>query len=503
MLRTIRLILATLSFAAITLLFLDFTGVMPTWFGWLATVQFLPAVLAMHLGIVALWIIVTLIIGRVYCSVICPMGVMQDVISWINGRRGRKHRHRFTFSREKRALRYGVFVVFLAAILGGAGSVVALLAPYSSYGRIAANLLQPLYRLGNNLLALGAERMGSHAFSATDVWIKSWPTLVIAAVTFIIIAILAWRNGRTYCNTVCPVGTLLGFFARYSLFHPAIDKTRCKNCSLCTKRCKAAAIDFKSGEIDLSRCVACMDCIDTCKFGAMKLQKGLPKKTASHDEAKPSAAATDVDNGRRAFLLGAAMATTAAALYAQKKKVDGGLAVIENKQRPERATPLVPAGSHGLREFTRHCTACQLCVSACPNNVLRPSTNLLTLMQPEMSYERGFCQPECTRCADVCPAGAINPITIAEKSSTRIGHAVWIKKNCVAVTDGVECADCARYCPSGAILMVPADPDDVDSPMVPSVNTQRCIGCGACENKCPARPFRAIYVEGNSRHTNY
>ena len=202
---------------------------------------------------------------------------------------------------------------------------------------------------------------------------------------------------------------------------------------------------------------------------------------------------------RRSFLLTTALATTAA-LAQEKKKVDGEFAKIEDKVAPERQTPLTPPGSLSARNMVRHCTGCQLCVSNCPNGVLRPSSDLLTLMQPLMSYERGYCRPECVRCSEVCPAGAIRPITKEEKSSTQIGHAVWIKKNCLPVTDGVSCGNCARHCPTGAIEMVPMDENDEESPMIPAVNEARCIGCGACENLCPVRPFSAIYVEGHEQH---
>lgn len=150
--------------------------------------------------------------------------------------------------------------------------------------------------------------------------------------------------------------------------------------------------------------------------------------------------------------------------------------------------------------MTQHCTACQLCVSVCPNQVLRPSDNLLTLMQPEMSYERGYCRPECTKCSEVCPAGAIHLTSLAEKSAIQIGHAVWIKENCVPLTDGMECGNCARHCPTGAIQMVASDPEKTDSPKIPVVNVEKCIGCGACENLCPSRPFSAIYVTGHQMH---
>lgn len=148
----------------------------------------------------------------------------------------------------------------------------------------------------------------------------------------------------------------------------------------------------------------------------------------------------------------------------------------------------------------QHCTACQLCVSACPNDVLRPSQSLDTFMQPTLSYERGYCRPECTKCSEVCPAGAILKIDKAEKSSIQIGHAVWVKENCIPLTDKQECGNCARHCPAEAISMIPSEVGNPESLKIPAINTEKCIGCGACENLCPARPFSAIYVEGHEHH---
>ncbi|OUN79863.1 4Fe-4S binding protein [Bacteroides sp. An51A] len=508
MLRKIRLTLAILFFTLITLLFLDFMGTMHAWFGWMAKIQFLPAVLALNVGVIVLLIALTLVLGRVYCSVICPLGVFQDVISWISGRR-KKKKYRFSYSPAKSWLRYSVLALFILALIAGIGSFVALLAPYSSYGRIASNLFAPVYRWGNNLLAYVAERADSYAFYETDVWMKSLPTFIIAVLTFIIIGVLAWRNGRTYCNTICPVGTILGFLSRFSLLRITIDTDKCNACGLCSRKCKAACINGKEHTVDYSRCVACMDCIDTCRHGAISLKPLRPLKplqTSPEGEASkmetPSSPSGGVEGAsRRSFLSATAVLAVTSAIHAQEKKVDGGLAVIEDKKVPKRATPIVPPGALSARDFVRHCTACQLCVSVCPNGVLRPSTDLTRLMQPEMSYERGYCRPECTRCSEVCPAGAIRPITVAEKSSTRIGHAVWIKQNCIPLTDGVDCGNCARHCPSGAILMIPSDSSDTGSVKIPVINTERCIGCGACENLCPARPFSAIYVEGHTMHS--
>ena len=189
MVRKIRLTLAIIFFVCITLMFLDFTGVSHTWFSWMAKLQFLPAVLALNAGVIILLIALTLLFGRIYCSVICPMGVFQDIIAWF-GKKARPKKERkipYTYSKAMSALRYTVLGVFVMAIIAGVGSFVALLAPYSSYGRIASNIFQPLYRWGNNILASIAEKYDSYAIYDVDVWVKSMPTLIIAVVTLVII----------------------------------------------------------------------------------------------------------------------------------------------------------------------------------------------------------------------------------------------------------------------------------------------------------------------------
>ncbi len=506
MLRTIRLALAIVFFTFITLLFLDFTGTLHGWMGWMAKIQFIPALLALNAGVVLLLIVLTLLFGRVYCSVICPLGVFQDIISRFAGKR---KKNRFRYSPALKWLRYGMLVLFALALVAGIRfhAVVSLLEPYSSYGRIASNLFAPVYQWNNNLLAHLAERADSYAFYETEVWIKNLPVFIIAAITFIALIVLAWRNGRTYCNTVCPVGTILGFLSKYSLFKPVIDTTKCNGCGLCARNCKASCINSKAHKIDYSRCVSCMNCLDKCKQGAISYTRrkadtvaGTTEVSVQNKNRKTVGSAPQVDDTRRAFLSATALLATTTVLKAQEKKVDGGLAAIENKKIPARATAIVPPGALSTRNFAQHCTACQLCVAVCPNQVLRPSSDLTKLMQPEVSYERGYCRPECTKCSEVCPAGAIRPITKADKSAIQIGHAVWIKENCICITDDVECGNCARHCPVNAIQMVASDPENVKSRKIPVVNAERCIGCGACENLCPSRPFSAIYVEGHIMH---
>ncbi len=505
MLRKIRISLAFVFFGLITLLFLDFTGTLHRWLSWMASIQFLPALLALNFVVVAALIAITLVVGRIYCSIICPLGVMQDVVSWLSGRRNkRRKRFRFSYSPAKQWLRYAMLAVFIVAWVAGIAAVPALLAPYSSYGRIAQNLFQHVYLLGNNALAYLSEHMASYAFYGREVWIRSLPTFLIAALTFIILVVLAWRNGRTYCNTICPVGTVLSVFARFSWMKVRIDENKCVGCGLCAKGCKAACIDVKHHKIDYSRCVVCGDCLDNCHKNALHYGRRNNEERRLNSEKLNGNVASDAshtpDTGRRSFLLATAMAATTAALAQEKKKVDGGLAAVTQKEPFKRSTPITPPGSLSAQNMARHCTACQLCVAECPNDVLRPSTDLTSLMQPTMSYERGYCRPECHRCSEVCPAGAITPIKREDKSSIQIGHAVWSKKNCIVFTDGVECGNCARHCPAGAIMMISTDPKDENAPKFPAVNMSRCIGCGACENLCPAKPFSAIHVEGHEVH---
>lgn len=484
MLKKIRTILAIVMFVCITWLFVDFTGTAYQWFSWMPKIQLLEAILAVNVVAIVILVVGTLIFGRLYCSIICPLGVFQDVIARFN-----RKKNKYSYSKALSWLRYTMLGVMVVALVAGVGSVFQLLAPYSAYGRIATTMFQPVWKAGNNVLASIAEHSDSFLFYHVEQIASFGVVLIIAAVTFIVLVILALRNGRTYCNTICPVGTLLSFFARFSFLKIHFNVDKCKNCSMCSKNCKAACIDYKTHTVDYSRCVTCGNCIDKCKFGALSYSFST---TANKDNV--------VDASKRSFLLASALVSTAAMAQKKEKLMDGGIAELEEKVAPARQTPLTPPGSLSYDNMAKRCTGCQLCVSECPNHVLRPSNDLMHLMLPTMSYERGYCRPECTRCSEVCPAGAIKPLDDVEKSSIQIGHAVWIKKNCVVLTDEVECGNCARHCPSGAIEMVPLDENNEESPMVPTINEAACIGCGACEYVCPARPFSAIFVEGHEVH---
>ena len=459
MLKKLRITLAVIMILLVTTLFIGAGYGISQWIGWAAKIQFLPAVLSLSLIAVAI-IVVALLFGRIYCSVICPLGVMQDIYSWLGGK---IKKNRFSYVKEHKWLRYTVCAIFVVCLIFGFTPVITLLEPYGNFGRIV-----------------------------TSFYMRNVTLSIIAWVMMLILGVLAFLYGRAYCNSICPVGTILSFFSRFSLFRVRFDQDKCKHCGLCEKNCKARAIDAKAGTVDYSRCVVCGDCTAQCKFDALHY-------TAKRPVPKTETASSEPDLGRRSFLVGSAIAAGTAAVAQAQMKVDGGLAVITEKEAPKRQTLITPPGSVSARHMQKHCTGCQLCVSACPNNVLRPSTNLMHFMQPTMSFEIGYCRPECTRCGEVCPTGAIKPITKEEKTAIHAGHAVWVKDNCVVLTDGVSCGNCQRHCPTGAIQMVEYQHNG-QTVMIPAINESRCIGCGACENLCPSRPFSAIYVEGNVMH---
>lgn len=482
MLRKIRIFFATLFFLGITLLFLDVTGLLHRYLGWMAHVQLLPAILALHLGIVVVLLLITWIFGRVYCSVICPLGVLQDCFSRLGGFFFKK---RFRYTKAHNVLRYIVLTVFVLLLVLGLNGVALLVAPYSMFGRIATVLFRPVYEWGNNLLAMWTASGDSHLFYITEVSSLGVMAWMVAGISLGVLAFLSFRYGRLWCNTICPVGSLLSLLSHYSLFKVVMDADKCKGCHRCEHKCKSMCIDVSSHQIDHSRCVGCMDCLGKCNFDAIHYRfTGMSGRNRA-DQSGLGAADAPHNSSRRRFLATTAAVGAATVLRAQEQKLDGGLAVIEDKQVPERNMQLKPAGSIGLKHFKQHCTGCQLCVSQCPEKVLRPSSNLDTFMQPYMAFDQGYCRLACTRCGELCPTDAIQSIGKEQKTAISIGHAVVIQDNCIG------CGACARHCPSSAIMMVDG---------MPAVNESRCLGCGACEYYCPARPMTAIYVEGRERH---
>lgn len=515
-LKFLRIVVAIVSLFALTWLFVDFTGAAAVRLAWLAKIQLVPALLAVNVVVILILALLTLVFGRLYCSVICPLGITQDIVIWMRRVFSSKKNRRlglYRFTPEHKAWRYGFLGLFIVVAVLGLISLVpmsfaGILDPYSIYGRIAGQGIVPLWRGGASAVAEAQAANGNYLFAGeVPAALANFniAVSVVAAVTFIIVTVFAIRTGRGYCNTVCPVGTILGFLSRFSLLRPLIDESKCNRCGSCGRKCKAKCIDTKNHVIDLSRCVVCLDCINNCTQGAISygFRRKTVKKAVAAESGVTTVKAEKTDNSRRAFLVGTAIVAGAAAASAADKVTDGGLAPIKAKKRHKDAAPAVPAGAISLRHFRSHCTACQLCISECPNNVLRPGTSLDGFMQPVMVFTDGFCRTDCNRCSQVCPTGALRPISVEEKTAWKIGTAVVDPEICISAAYGQACGNCVRHCPAESISMVKGE----NGHMRPVVNESICIGCGNCEYHCPAGRSgqlssnkAAIYVNGIEVH---
>jgi len=482
MLRKTRILLSVVFFGLITFYFLDFAEILPNSFHRLAHVQFVPALISLSFITLGVLVLITLLFGRIYCSTICPMGIFQDIVTWISKKTAKKKK-RFHYSPAKNILRWSVLGVTTVAFLLNFTAILGLLDPYSAFGRMVVNVFKPVYMLGNNLLENIFSRFDNYTFYQVDASLLSISSFIIGLATLLLIGFLAWRFGRIWCNTICPVGTLLGFLSRFSLFKIRIDAAKCNHCGLCATKCKASCINSSEQAIDYSRCVDCFDCLGECRQQALHYTLPFGVKKQAPDASK------------RRFLL--AGLTTAAAAPKVIAQTQNAVAVAAGMKSDKRGTPITPPGSVSQEHFQAHCTSCHLCVSKCPSHVLKPAFmeyGLGGIMQPTVYFEKGFCNFDCTVCGDVCPNGAILPLTKEQKHLTQMGKVVFIEENCIVYRDGTSCGACSEHCPTQALSMIPFK----DGLTIPHVDTDICVGCGGCEYICPARPFRAVYIEGNA-----
>ena len=483
-LRLIRILVAVVAFALITALFTSVSMVIPEVSAFIARIQLFPAAMAFGMSVFVIWLIITLILGRVYCSTVCPMGFFQDLCARM--RRHRKYHHH----RPTTTVRYTFLAITLICLLCGIGIVPVLIDPYSAYGRIALNLIKPVWT------AIISIFTGKPVVAAAG----SVAGLAVASLTAIAVAWAAVRNGRTVCNTICPVGTTLGLVSRFSVFHIDIDTDRCIQCRKCEHACKARCIDMESHTIDNSRCVVCFDCLPVCPNDAihytpsshrlsMPMMQRIP--TSRRPETTTSATSMKTSDGkprmldRRKFLAtGAIVAISPLLLKADK--ATRAIARTAGKHAPSPQYAVYPPGAADRSSFLERCTGCGLCISHCPTHVIHAATleygTAKGFLHPVMHYDTASCAYNCTRCNNLCPTGALTPLSLREKQMTAIGTASCIEGNCV------HCGQCAEACPRKAITL--------SAQRVPHIDTALCIGCGACQNVCPAYPFKAIYVDG-------
>lgn len=468
-------------------------------------VQFVPLLLSSLSGgmaavvVLVVLLLLTLIFGRVYCSWLCPLGILQDIVNRLLRPHGMKQAR---YTPNHVIIRTLSALASFGAFAFGSVGLLAYLDPYSITAR-AFGVLPRLLQTPS----------GSAA----------WLAIAVAAFSLALpLGMAAWR-GRLYCNTFCPVGAVLGLLARWAPFAPQLDSKACRRCGSCLRRCKAHAIDLKLGRIDRTRCVGCYDCVSACPHHAIKLRKTLPKPTKAQEPADPT---------RRALVgLGAlSLASTLVPLPANAANESSGAG-------ESNSLPILPPGAGESRErFLNTCTGCGLCISHCPTGVLRPSLTAhgwagflkpyLAVSSPQGMEGGRFCRYDCNLCSSLCPTGALSPLSLAEKQRTRIATAQHYPARCTPWQTGYECGHCVAACPTGALRLRPASVPIRDNPAdctacrrcvrvcpqgavslhphptadkperrIAVIDYGKCIGCGACAAACRRHVIRAVQVE--------
>jgi len=432
--------------------------------------------------------LITLLFGRVYCSFLCPLGVFQDIFIGISSRiRKFKKGRRWKYTSSRHILQYSILAASLVLLFLFRSLVfVNLLDPYSISGKMFTNLFRPVYYMANNLMADVFKAFHSYALYPIALKHISWPAVIFSGMLFITFMLLSVFRTRWYCNAICPVGTTLGLLSRVSLFKLRIDEASCNACGACERKCKAGCIDYRRNKIDFDRCVACFNCIPACPSGGVGYHLSLKKENTPVTESGKS---------RRNFLKTSVTGVAGLGTVLSVKKIFAA----NEKTSSTSVSPVTPPGSVSIWHFRETCTACHLCINACPTKVLQPAFleyGLSGLFQPRLDYHTEYCNFECIRCSEVCPTGAIFPVTKEEKSTIQIGISKFIKNLCVVVANHTACAACSEHCPTKAVEMVPY----LGDLKIPQIDEKICVGCGACEFACPVRPERSIYVEAHNYH---
>ena len=493
-LKKIRVAVSLIFFILTAYLFLDFHNIISLRLAdKVLFFQFVPSILKFLQGVlisgVAFTVVffLTFLCGRVYCSTVCPLGTMQDLFGFLRGKKGRcGYKKQVAHNR----IRIGILIVTVLLLLAGSGLVLNLLDPFSAFGRIISNLVRPLVIIVNNLAATGLEQFGIYALVRKQ-WAAFSPISVgVSFGLLLLIGYLTVTRGRLYCNSICPVGTLLGICAKHSLIHIDLSAQNCTRCKRCEAVCKTGCIDIQNMTVDMTRCVGCYNCLSICSFNAIHLQLRF-KMNRDHS----------ADPERRTFLMHSGVSILGLAGLTQPERL-----IIQSKPTtiPEAVTcPTSPPGSGSVARFNSICSACHLCVSVCPSRVLTPAFiayGVDGIMQPRMDFRSAHCNYECTVCTDICPTGALQKLSVENKKLTQIGVSKFIKENCVVYTDNTTCGACSEHCPTKAVKMVPYQ-NPLNKPLlIPELNIDVCIGCGGCEHACPTKPFKAIYVNGNPQH---
>jgi ferredoxin len=493
-LKYIRIAAALLFFIPTSLIFLDPWHYIPTAVGDIITsFQIIPAALRvtvfLALNVIALAFIIglTVAFGRVYCSTVCPLGTLQDIIIHLG--KNIHRRKRFEYVKPPFVFHYTLFTIITVLVISGSIFLLNLFEPFSNYGRVLTNFVQPVITVLNNVTAGILNGFGFYSLYNIPLRIIHPEIYIVPFLSLAVVTYLSYFHGRLFCNSLCPAGALLGIISRIAFFKIAIDDNACNNCGACEKMCKANCIESETKRIDFSACIGCFNCIHACPTNGVVYARYQPES--------PKLEPVSFNSSRRTFFK--SITIPAIGLVTQAGGNDDTTTAKPIGYFASKKIPVTPPGARGIKHFTDLCTACHLCVSSCPAQVLYPTFleyGLTGIFQPKMNYDASYCNYDCTICGEACPTGAILPVDIDTKKLIQIGKAVFIRDDCVVVKNKKDCAACSEHCPTKAVHTIPYE----GKLKIPELNNDICVGCGACEHACPTTPRKAIYIVSNSTH---
>jgi len=391
-LRKIRIVISLMFFFIALFLFIDVYNFIPqNIFKPLLYLQFVPSLLAFlkYAGLVSAGFIfitlLTTLFGRVYCSSICPMGTLIDIFNRLKKRK--RIKEKFDFAKPHNIIRYSILAITIFVFLIGSNFALIYLDPYSNFGKLSNSLIKPTVVAVNNNLNFVLEKIDLYWLQTIDYAGTNIYAVLISAIIVLIVFLLSFTNGRLFCNSICPVGSLLSLISKLSLFKIVVDESNCVSCGSCEKYCKAQCIDSKNKFIDFSRCVSCFDCFDSCPTSGLKYELSFAKFKKKQNAE------------RRNFVKTISLISIGLMGFQKvSKKIE---VYTKSKFSDAKKNYSTPPGSKNIENFLDNCTACHLCVSACPTQVIQPSLNefgIFNLLTPVMNYQKGYCNYDCNKC---------------------------------------------------------------------------------------------------------